>query len=154
MNRAFLILFACAFPAFAADPSAVRPFGDGEYIGMEPMPGFHDPVNKFKDQWFHQNTLVIEGGTVTLDKIPVFFYKGRKGYSSSDGGFFTFRGAVSFMDGHWRMELLLTESDYVAVPIDTDGKPIAPKPLQFTITPAKDGSLRIGKVTYRRSKSE
>jgi hypothetical protein len=82
----------------------------------------------------------------------VSYYKGKKWVSASDGGFFTYTGTVSFSDGHWSVELLLTDSAYVAEERGPDGKPIPPKPQQFAIARMKDGSMRIDKVTYRKSK--
>ena len=152
MTRAFLILLACTLHAFAADPQQTQPLTDGTYVGMEPMPNISP--DEPKARWFHQNTLTIKGDAATLSKSPVWFKNGKKFYSASDGGFYTYRGTVSIADGHWSVELLLTDSGYVGVPIGKDGKPMPPKPQQFTITRTKDGSFLIGKVTYRRSKPE
>ena len=149
MNRTFLALLFCGIRAFAAD--APQTFGDGSYVAVEPMANLRDPL-KPKARWFHENTLTISGADVTLNKVPAFTNKGEKGYSASDGGFYTYRGTLNLTDGQWYIELLLTESDYVGFRIDKEGKPIPPKPQQFTITRMKDGSILIDKVTYRRSK--
>ncbi len=153
MKRALFILLSCVIQAHAASSPKTPLFGDGIFVGMEPMPGYHDPLTP-KDRWFHQNTLTIKGRDATLSKSPVSYNNGRKSYSASDGGFYTYRGAVNFSGGQWQLVLLLIGSDYVARPIDKDGKPIPPKPQRFTITRMKDGSLQIGEVTYRRSKSK
>jgi hypothetical protein len=152
MNRALLILFACLAHAVAAEPPQAPLFGDGTYVGMEPMHNISP--DEPKARWFHENTLKISGDAVILNKSPVWFKNAKKFYSASDGGFYGYRGSVSFADGHWHMDLLLTESDYVAVRIDKDRKPIPPKPQQFTITRMDDRSFVVDKVTYRRSKPE
>jgi hypothetical protein len=138
---------------FAVDSHTAQSFGDGTFIGMEPMPGYHDPDTP-KDRWFYQNTLTIKGSNATLNKIPVSYYKGRKSYSASDGGFYTYRGTVSFADGKWHIVFLLVDSDYVPVPVGKDGKPIPSTPRQFTIERVKDRSLRVDKVIYRTSKQK
>lgn len=153
MKRAFSILLAGAIHVSAGDLPKTPAFGDGTFVGLEPMPGYHDPETP-KDRWFHQNTLTIKGRDVTLHKIPVSYYKGKKWYSASDGGFYTYTGTLTFSDGHWHLELLLTESDYVKESVGKNGKPIPPQPQQFPITRMKDGSLQADKVTYRPSKPQ
>jgi hypothetical protein len=149
MTRAFLILLVCTLRASAADSPQARPFSDGTYVGMEPMSSLSP--GEPRTRWLHENTLTIKGDAVTLSKSPVCIKKGKKFYSASDGGFYTYRGTLNVAERHWRVEVLLTDSDYAAVPIGPDGKPLRPEPQQFTITPTKDGSLRVGKVTYRVS---
>jgi hypothetical protein len=153
MKQAFSIYLNCVILASSAALAKTPDFGDDTFVGMEPMLGYHDPKTP-NDRWFHQNTLTIKGLDVTLKKSPVSFYKGKKSYSASDGGFYTYAGTMSFSDGRWHIELLLTDSDYVAVPVGKDGKPIPPKPQQFAIKRIKDGSIQFDKVTYRRSKHE
>jgi hypothetical protein len=150
MNRAFLILLASTISAFAANPAQTRLFTDGTYLGMEPMVNLSP--DEPKARWFHENTLVIRGDTVTLNKSPVWFKDGEKFFSASDGGFYTYRGTLSFVDGQWRVTLLLTDSDYVGVRVNRNRKPLPPKPQRSIITRTKDGSLLVGEVTYRKSK--
>lgn len=153
MIRTLLILLACALHAGAADAPKAEPLADGKYVGLEPMTGYKDPEHP-KAKWFHENDLIIQGSAVTLEKSPVWFLKGKKWSSSSDGGFYTYRGTLRQVDGQWQMDLLKIASDYAAVPLDKDGKPIPPKPELFTVTRNKDGSLVVNKVTYRKEKAQ
>ena len=148
MSRAFLILLISAFRVCAADPGEKRPFTDGTYGGMESMPNLSP--DKPKTRWFHQNILLIKGDTVILSKSPVYFENGRKFYSASTGGFFTYRGTIGLAAHRWRLELLLTEYEYAPVPVGPDGQPLPPKPQQFTITPTKGGALLVDKIAYRK----
>src|SRR5579872_1959199 len=88
---------------------------DGEYIGFEKMPNqlADDPGGK-NTKWFHENTLFIRGNQAILDKSPVYFEHGKKFFSSSDGGFLTFRGEFRLENGHSVVALRLFDSDYVA----------------------------------------
>lgn len=149
------VMVVVAANLLAAEPpsSGLRAFPQGRFTALEPMANLRDPV-KPTARWFHENTLTITGNEVVLKKSPVFFYKGKKGYSVSDGGFYTYRGTVSFAGGHWSMELILTDSDYVRRPVDKEGKAVPPKPQDFTIARIKHDSFVVDTLTYRRFKQE
>jgi hypothetical protein len=66
-------------------------------MGLEKMPNISP--DEPKASWFHENTLVIRHDEAILDKVPVVFLNGKKGYSASDGGFMTFRTRFVRKDG-------------------------------------------------------
>ena len=147
MKRAFLILLTCLVSASAAaEPKALPRPDNGTFVGLEPIPDLHEQPG---DHWFHENTLTIKGNVVTLNKEPVVFYQGKKLSSDSEGGFYTYRGTLSLVDGGWQVKLRLTKSDYEE---ESAGKAAPAKVQQFPVVRTGDGSLQIDKVTYKKSK--
>ena len=152
MKRVLLLLLACVLSASAAEPQTPSRPDNGTFIGLEPIPDLHEQPG---DHWFHENTLTIKGNKVTLSKEPVVFYQGKKLDSASTGGFYTYRGTLSLVNGGWQVKLRLTESDYEEDgPAGKKGKAAAPKSPQFVVVRASDGSLQIDKVTYKKSKHD
>lgn len=106
-----------------------------------------------KAKWFHENTLTIDGDKAVLQKNPRWRKNGKTWKSASDGGFYTYRGTIKQIDAsHWTLTLSLTDSDYAAVEVDKNHKPIEQKPVDFPVTRMKDGALLIDHLTYRISK--
>lgn len=72
---------------------------------------------------------------------PVWFKKGKKFYSASDGGLLTYRGRFFQKDG------LSFESDYVAFPVGSDPyKELTTRNVKLT-----SGALEIEGVRYQRT---
>jgi hypothetical protein len=117
---------------------------DGDYMGLEKMANL-SPYNK-DAQWFHENTLTIKGNKVTLEKVPIIIKKGKKEYSASDGGFYTFEGNINLSKGKQILILKLINSDYAPVRVSGNND----SPAQLKIDIKKDGSLFIEGVLYKK----
>lgn len=130
--------------SFAIADTPERLAKDGTYVGLQ-AETYVDPGDP-KATWFHENTLLIRNDDAILDKVPVVVSHGKKGYSASDGGFFTYRGRFSKKDGQVFVALRLCQSDYVLFPTD--------KHDQYTeikVYPVKliSGRLEFDSVTYK-----
>ena len=105
---------------------------DGTYAGLEAETYVGNP----KAKWFHENRLLIRNDDAILDKVPVVVSHGKKGYSASDGGFFTYRGRFSKKDDQIFVALRLCQSDYVLfLPTNTINT-LKLKPIRSRSSPA------------------
>ena len=86
----------------------------GNYLGVAAM-GVLDPSEP-KDQWFHECTMIVRDNNAVIDMLPVVIHKGRKGYSSSDGGFLTYRARFEIKGSDAVAEMRLMKSDYLIFP--------------------------------------
>jgi len=121
---------------------------DGAYVGFEFMPGYTDPVNP-KAKWYHENRLAICGNSVTIEKVPITIEDGKKCYSASDGGFYTFKGTIESTNDQLLLRLKLVDSCYVMRKADgSDVNRI------YSGRINQDGSLEINKVHYDVKKKE
>ena len=99
--------------------------------------------------WFHENTLLIRNDEAILDKVPIVIQKGKKGYSSSDGGFTTYRARFSMSDGKSFVAMRMCQSDYLIFPADKHDQytEIKSYPLKL-----EAGRIEINGVVYRPAK--
>jgi hypothetical protein len=88
---------------------------DGDYIGLQSMPNISPDEKDAK--WFHENKLLVRDKQVILDMSPVYYQRGKKWHSASDGGFMTYRGVFFRKDGEDFVRLRLFQSDYVSFPV-------------------------------------
>lgn len=100
-------------------------------------------------RWFHENTLTIQGNVATLDKSPIEIKKGKKWYSASTGGFYTYKGTLNLAGGHWVLHVKLIQSDYAPVRIGADRK-AHNVDLQYIVALLKDGTLMVNGVIYTK----
>ena len=116
---------------------------------MGPMLGFKrkhvDPEDP-KARWFHENRLLIRNDDAILDKVPVVVSHGKKGYSASDGGFFTYRARFSRKDGQIFVALRLCQSDYLVFPADKHDQYIEIKTYPVKIVSDR---IEFDGVTYK-----
>jgi hypothetical protein len=88
----------------------------GAYLGLESMGPSHRDVtpDDITDRWYHENRLTIRGDSVFLERVPVVVDKdGEKGYSASDGGFYSYQGRIRQYPDSLVAHLRLVNSDYV-----------------------------------------
>ena len=117
---------------------------DGTYVGLQ-AETYVDPGDP-KAKWFHENRLLIRNDDAILDKVPVVVSHGKKGYSASDGGFFTYRGRFSKKDGQIFVALRLCQSDYVLFPADKHDQYTEIKTYLVKVI---SGRLEFDGVTYK-----
>ncbi len=96
---------------------------DGTYVALELISlridtsgtvSFYMKDSFPKEVWFHEVQVVIKGSKITVDKIPVTFDSlGGKGYSGSDGGFWTYKGTLLKLGDCFAAKTRLVAFDYV-----------------------------------------
>jgi hypothetical protein len=128
-------------PALEAQAEAIN----GEFVALEAMPNISPDEPDAK--WFHQNTLLVRNNEAILYMAPVYFKRGNKFYSASDGGFLTYRGRFFQEDGQSFIELRLFESDYIAFPRGSDPyREITTRTVKLA-----SGGIEIEGVRYQRT---
>lgn len=141
---ALVVMIASAlFGCVTKGANGIRKPASGTFVGMEKM-GNVTPDQK-ESRWFHENTLTIRGSRATLDKVPVVIQHGKKGYSSSDGGFYTYKGKLAFVEGRWVLH------DMKLVMVDCGAVPLGQHPTDAEVRCKEDGSLLIDGVVYTKS---
>jgi hypothetical protein len=86
----------------------------GRYIGKNYMGRNDITPDDSTDRWYHENTVTIKADSLFLESVPVVFYKNQpKAYSSSDGGFYSYRGKLLRRGNLIIAKLLMTSYDYV-----------------------------------------
>ncbi len=125
---------------------------DGEYIGLQPMPRL-TPEDR-DTAWFHENRLLIRGDEAILDMVPITIRHSQRGYSASDGGFFTYRAKFSREHARPVIALRLVQADYAMIVVcNSDGSKydayseIKTYPVTFSA-----GVIKINGVRYKRAK--
>jgi hypothetical protein len=109
-----LLAAACVQQAPPAQP-ILKP---GRYVGMDYMGKNDVTPDDSTDRWYHENTLVVKADSLFLESVPVVFYKNQpKAYSSSDGGFYSYKGEVYRRGNQLVAKLLLTNHDYILTPL-------------------------------------
>jgi hypothetical protein len=94
----------------------VHPIPTGIYVGLEEIRGF--PAEKPGDRWYHENYVYIRPDSLFLEGNPVVISKnGEKGYSASDGGFYSYSGRIDTAGGKFIAKMLMFSHDYMAEPI-------------------------------------
>jgi hypothetical protein len=120
---------------------------DGIYLALQ-AETYVDPEDP-SAKWFHENRLLIRKDDAILDKVPVVVGRGKKGYSASDGGFFTYRGRFSKKDGQIFVALRLCQSDYVIFPADKHDQYTEIKTFPVKVI---SGRLEFDGATYKPAK--
>ncbi|MBJ6111575.1 hypothetical protein JAO73_21315 [Hymenobacter sp. BT523] len=92
----------------------------GRYVGMDYMGKQDVTPDDSTDRWYHENTVTVKADSLFLESVPVVFYKNQpKAYSSSDGGFYSYKGKVYGRGNQIIAKLLVTNHDYVMIPYKT-----------------------------------
>ncbi len=120
---------------------------DGEYIGREPMPNL--TPEDHRAAWFHENSLLIRNDEAVLDKVPIVVRGRKKGHSTSDGGFMTYRAKFSMSDRKSFVALRLCQSDYLVFPADKHDQYTEIKSYPVKVAPRR---IEINGVLYRPTK--
>jgi hypothetical protein len=112
------LTFACQPPdeekKIAQQKSLLAP--TGTYVGLDEMKGM--PPEKPGDKWYHENIVYIRPDSLYLEGNPIIVSQdGEKGYSSSDGGFYSYKGRIDAVNGQLKAHLLMFSHDYIGVPI-------------------------------------
>jgi hypothetical protein len=144
-----VILPGGAHPAKKVQEPVVE---NGEYVGLEAMDSLSPEEPSAK--WYHENRLVLRDREAILDKTPIFFSRGEKQYSVSDGGFYTYRARFSELNGQVFVAVRLFQMDYAPLLIK-NGVPIDPyaEVTTYPVTVAP-GRIEFGGVAYKPTKIE
>src|SRR4051812_37447901 len=94
------------------DPLTKGAIEDGRYVGREPIEGFVSTIPEAKGgKWFHEVSLTIADGKVSLAAIPVVYVRGQRHESASEGGFYHFDGCLKVEGDHYSSEMRLMSCD-------------------------------------------
>jgi hypothetical protein len=156
MFRVLMASFVCLFLTGSAycqkEPSQAQwQTLDGEYMALEKMPNISpdDPDSR----WFHENTLLVQHNEAILDIVPVWFKRGKKVYSASDGGFLTYRARFFQRDRETFVNLRLLQSDYIAIPAGRDlYKEITTRRVRFGSEEIYIDGVRYHRKAVRKTK--
>lgn len=91
--------------------------------GNETNTDFENP----KQKWYHKNILKIKNDSVFLDRIPVSKIGKQVLYSSSDGGFYYYKGIITKENNQTKIELTEIGCDYCPVQVTENKNEIIPK---------------------------
>ena len=105
------------------------------YVGYEPIMWNKDKDGNEtntdsenpKQKWFHKNILLIKNDSVFLDRIPVSKIGKKTLYSSSDGGFYYYKGIIIKDHNQTKIELTEIGCDYCPVEVSINKNEIIPK---------------------------
>ena len=129
------------------------------YVGYEPImwnkdkdgnetnTDFENP----KQKWFHKNILIIKNDSVFLDRIPVSKIGKKILYSSSDGGFYYYRGIVKTENGQKIIELTEISCDYCPELVSENPKEVIQKRKLFgkiTEEGIEINNVKINEIEY------
>ena len=92
---------------------------DGVYQGMEEIAWTdsqgirHNAIlSQDSSKWYHENILIIRADSIFLDQCPIHFKNGKKWYSASSGGFYSYAGIIIKGDSSLIAKLNLLSCDY------------------------------------------
>jgi len=83
----------------------------GTSVGLEKIKGYSSS-EKPKYIWYHLSVLTIKGDSVFLEQSPIAIYKNDTIFSASDGGFYSYAGAIFEYEGKTIADLNLKSCDY------------------------------------------
>jgi len=107
---AFISVASCLLIA-SREPRQVVTAPTGVYIGYEEIKGF--PPERQGDKWYHENIAYLRGDSIVLSTYPVVIRRDKtKAYSSSDGGFYNYKGQFSKSGGIIAANLRRVSCDY------------------------------------------
>ena len=104
-----------------------------------------------KQKWFHKNILIIKNDSVFLDRIPVSKIGKKILYSSSDGGFYYYRGIVKTENGQKIIELTEISCDYCPELVSENPKEVIQKRKLFgkiTEEGIEINNVKINEIEY------
>ncbi|OGX82203.1 hypothetical protein [Hymenobacter coccineus] len=86
------------------------------YVGLAEMKGY--PAENPGDKWYHENIVYIRPDSLFLEGNPVVVHRnGDKGYSASDGGFYSYSGRIDTAGGGLTAQLRMFSHDYIGLPV-------------------------------------
>jgi hypothetical protein len=93
---------------------------EGMYLGLEKIcwsktksgKCINKDVTKANAKWYHENVLLFRDDSVFLQQSPITILKGRKSYSASDGGFYSYVGKVTCLNNTFEIKLTELSCDY------------------------------------------
>ncbi len=132
-------LFLAALIVFIGQGQAQN-LTQGIYIGWEKGGDLTPDVKG--DVYYRLHELTIKGTDLSIKISPVFIEKGEMSYSASDGGFRTYTGKITRVETKHQVKMQITNSDYVAVPVN--GWPKLDVPLEVI----SEVQLRLNGVSY------
>lgn len=122
-----LLLAAVVASCQQSSPVARQPkpqVPTGIYAGLDEMKGF--PAEQLGDKWYHENVVYIRPDSLFLEGNPVIVHRnGKKSYSASDGGFYSFSGRLDTTNGQLTARLRMFAHDYISPPIIIQDKDTA-----------------------------
>jgi hypothetical protein len=133
--------------------SCSKPTKETIYVGYEPIMIFKDKsgnktnldTENQNKKWFYKNLLKIKNDSIFLDRIPITKIGNQTQHSSSDGGFFYYKGIKI----KTRIELIEISCDYCHELISKNGKKIKRK-LNGKIT---EKGIEINNVKFKEIKT-
>lgn len=141
---ALLVTGLTACVAGTPPPPPVPPELRDAFIGFEPGP--FDTSETPGQTWYHQNALQISGNELRLYKAPVHCQDGKLQWSSSDGGFLWYKGAIS----GGIATLAFVDCDYCAKPTDRSSTFYR---FSLPISFPSSGTVKLGDVVYSKRAS-
>jgi hypothetical protein len=102
MTKIILTIFFTAFILKAWGQLPLR----GTFVGLESMSNYQDPA-KPNYKWYHLSVLTFKGDSVFLDQSPIAIYKKDTLFSTSDGGFYYYKGILEKYQGKTIADLTL-----------------------------------------------
>ena len=112
-----ILLIHFALGIFSISKSYGQTLKDGFYVGLEDMLSISP--DKPKLRWYHLTRLTIKGDSVWVNQSPISIHNRDTVWSSSDGGFYSYKGKITVNGNRFVINLKMTKCDYCAVPIDT-----------------------------------
>ncbi len=126
-------------------PAPPSPWLVDAYIGYQPNPSMSAETPG--DIWYYKNALQIDGESISLTQSPVVCRNGQLSWSSSDGGFYSYKGVMSG-DQHFKTaQFTFVGCDYCIVPEPRTGK-FAPFVLPISFP--SPGVARLGDIEYQK----
>ena len=114
---------SCQQPSSAAKQSKPQAL-TGIYAGLDELKGF--PAEQAGDKWYHENIVYIRLDSLFLEGNPVVVHRnGKKSYSASDGGFYSFSGRIDTTTGQLTARLRMFAHDYISPAITIRDKDTA-----------------------------
>lgn len=124
------------------------------YLGFEKMEGYFDESHP-DYRWFRKTFIKFKKDSVFIDQSPIAISKNDTIYSSSDGGFYYYKGTSKNRKGN-QIKITIKEISCDNCPtimkIDSNGKYV--KREKNLIAKRIGNNLHIGNELYRRVKNE
>ncbi|WP_395053977.1 hypothetical protein [Flavobacterium sp.] len=125
----------CLFFLIISSWSCSKKINQEVYVGYEPiMWNTDDNGNKTNtdfqnpsQKWFHRNILKIKNDSVFLDRTPLSIIGNKTLYSSSDGGFYYYKGIIIKENDETKIELTEIVCDYCPVEVSKNKNDTIPK---------------------------
>ncbi len=118
------IIFTLTFAVLVS--CSKRRSADGVYVGLEEICSIDSTGKKScygngspDEKWYHRTTMIILHDTVDIQQVPVHVNESRHdtSYSSSDGGFYNYKGRVQKRLNKIVINLKETSCDHCGEPV-------------------------------------